>query len=258
MLTTHDLFENFLSEHQRTYATSATIVAIPPAGSGSSIFAPWRQELPREIELLAVRLPGRERLVAAAAVEVASEIVDMLASALDERNLGKFALYGECFGAILAFEVARALRRRGRRLPQHIFAIGQAAPHARRADQAVAALSGEEFFDAVRQRGGLREGLTYSHPLWQIMERSVRADFRAAASYTYTSEPPLDVPITAWRGSRDTHVLAAAVKSWGELTTSDFVYGELESYSHVLSLVERASLASKVVMHWRLSTTLEL
>src|SRR6185369_9129448 len=89
----------------------------------------WATAVPPDIEVLGVQLPGRgSRFKEPLATEL-SPLLDALA--LEITRLGEdapFAFFGHSMGALIAFEVARELRRRGAPLPSHLFVSGHRAP----------------------------------------------------------------------------------------------------------------------------------
>lgn len=90
------------------------LFCFPYAGSGSAIYRGWAAALTQAIEVWPVALPGREHRLAESPIEdirlLAAAVGDELGRVLDP----PFALFGHSMGALLAFELARHLRRQGR------------------------------------------------------------------------------------------------------------------------------------------------
>jgi medium-chain acyl-[acyl-carrier-protein] hydrolase len=226
---------------------ATTLVAVPNAGSGASVFASLAALLPGTVDLAAIRLPGRERLLRQLPPGRLLEAADIVTDAITRSCPGRFSILGECTGSIIAFETARTARRRGMRLPQHIFVIGHSAPHTRKHREPVEELPGPQFFDAVKRLGMLPPDIAYGDELWQFMETAIRADFKAANGYVYTPEPPLSSAITVLAGRADTRVPIAELLAWKEHTTSDFAFCQVDG-GHLLTATSSAELA-QIVMH---------
>ena len=70
--------------------------------------------------------------------------------------------------------------------------------------------------------GGLRSlGVTLEES--PKTERAVRAECAAMASYAYTEEPPLPIPITAFLGDRDFWIPPGGLPAWRRHTAATFV-----------------------------------
>ncbi|MDF3292621.1 thioesterase II family protein [Streptomyces silvisoli] len=76
----------------------------------------------------AVELPGRLARWSENAFERAEPLVESLATVLAGELDVPYALFGHSMGALLAFELARALRRRGADEPRVLFVSGGPAP----------------------------------------------------------------------------------------------------------------------------------
>ncbi|MCX6626110.1 MAG: thioesterase domain-containing protein, partial [Candidatus Solibacter sp.] len=74
-----------------------------------------------------VRLPGRESRLAEAPFERMGPLVAALADNIDSYLDRPFAFFGHSMGAVVAFELARELRRRSRPLPMMLIASGARA-----------------------------------------------------------------------------------------------------------------------------------
>lgn len=204
---------------------SVRLLCFPHAGSGAALFHPWRNAFPSEVEVFAVRLPGRESRYAEPLQSRFGAVVgDVLAdlAALDDRPL---ALLGHCLGALLAFEVARELRRRAHPEPCWLFVSSQAAPQTL-ADESEADrlshLASPDLWARVRLLGGTDPELLDSPDLMELVAPILRADFRLAESYVYEPEPPLAAPIVAFGNRRDPIVRADALRGWSAETSATF------------------------------------
>src|SRR5215471_12791290 len=103
------------------------VFCIPHAGCGATVFAKWPEE-EDGVEFLAVELPGRltrfgERMPDTFEA-LARALIDGLRPYLDV----PFALFGHCWSALAAFEVAVELDRAGLPAPARLYVSSQPGP----------------------------------------------------------------------------------------------------------------------------------
>jgi medium-chain acyl-[acyl-carrier-protein] hydrolase len=115
-------------------------------------------------------------------------------------------------GAVVAFELARELRRRGRSIPRILIASAARAPQFRRNHIPPPAPPDEQL---------LLE-LNIPPELTRAVLPSLRADTTLYRHYIYTEEPPLDCPIRAYGGADDPNIRLEHLDGWREQTTTSF------------------------------------
>jgi medium-chain acyl-[acyl-carrier-protein] hydrolase len=166
------------------------------AGTGATPFRPWEELVGPGVELCAVRLPGRENRIREAPLSSAAAIVEELSAVVANDAETPFALFGHCFGALVMFELARALRRQDLPSPVALFVGEQIAP-ATAGPPGGGELTRDDLLRRLEELGGTDAKLLGSEEFLALMEPALRADFRLADTYDYEPEPPLDTPITA-------------------------------------------------------------
>jgi medium-chain acyl-[acyl-carrier-protein] hydrolase len=124
-------------------------------------------------------------------------------------------------GAVLAFEVARELRRRGSRLPSHLFLSARSAPQRPRRHPPIHDLPEPRFSTALKQQYGTSlEGVPSE--LLQIVLPVLRADLKVSETHSYAPEPPLACPVTAFASTADPSVHPQDMEAWREHTSRAF------------------------------------
>jgi medium-chain acyl-[acyl-carrier-protein] hydrolase len=206
------------------------VLCFPFSGSGASMFARWKQELGSITRLCAVRLPGRESKLQAAAREQLLPLADELATAVkrerEQRGSGgerpgrvpasPLVLVGFSLGALLAFEVARALRRRDLEIDL-LVAGSSAAPHSVRSRGKLHQLPDDRFLTRIDRLYGAVPQAVWDNPeLKQLVLPALRADIKMFETYRYQDEAPLSCEILTLRGSEDRAVLPKHVYPWRE------------------------------------------
>lgn len=196
-------------------------ICFPYAGGSAAVFRHWDFELPGQVELSAIRLPGRGERLADPPVSEWSAIVPPLAAALASLLDRPFVFFGHSLGAVLGFEVARWLRRHHRRLPERLLVSGRRAPHLP-ATEALSCANDDELVARLRDLKGTPPEILQDAELLASLSPRLRADFELADRYTYVPEPPLECPITALCGADDQETDGGKLEEWREHTHGVF------------------------------------
>jgi surfactin synthase thioesterase subunit len=199
------------------------------AGGGASAYRTWLGKLPG-VAVLPVQPPGREARLREPPHRRMAPLVAELADAVlaDAVPAGSshgrpYAVYGHSLGAMVAFELLREIRRRGQPGPVHLFVSGCVAPHTTFDDgPPVRDMTRPELVATLRRLGGTPEWLLSDPSVLDMIEPAVRADFSVKETYTYLSEPPLDVPITVLPSTGDPRASQELMARWREQTTGEF------------------------------------
>lgn len=198
------------------------LFCLPFAGGGSAAYYQWTKRILPDIELVRVNLPGRETRLREAPFNRLASLVNTLANELVIWMDRPFALYGHSMGALIAFELARELRRRSCPSPAHLFVSGYRAPHLPPSQSPFSHLPDVEFIDRVRQYGGVPDLVAQNEELMEIFLPILRADFEMMETYVYNEETPLECPFTAFGGLSDPKVSREKIVAWKMHTTMNF------------------------------------
>jgi len=128
------------------------LLCFPYAGGGVSVFRAWPDLLPSEIEVWAIQLPGRDGRLREPIPDDLQTLAFAVAKGLGPRLDVPFACFGHSMGALLAFEFAREIRRRGQMDPMHLFVSARRAPQLPRTEAPLHSLPEELFIEMLRQR----------------------------------------------------------------------------------------------------------
>jgi len=175
------------------------------------------------VAVLAVRLPGRDTRLAESPRTRVLDLVRELAGALTPSLGERYALFGYSLGALIAFELARELRRRGVPAPTHFFACSRRAPFLPEKDGRIHDLPDGAFVEAVATRYGAVPAEVAAEPeLMSLLLPALRADFEMLETYEYRDEEPLDCPITAMAGWEDPLATEREIVGWERETRAAF------------------------------------
>ena len=169
-----------------------------------------------------VRLPGRESRLAEAPFERMGSLVAALADNIDRYLSEPLAFFGHSMGAVVAFELARELRRRSRPLPAMLIASGARAPQFRRHYVPPPAPSREAFLEELRRLEGIPAEALRDPALLRAILPALEADAALYRHYIYAEGPPLPIPVRAYGGAYDPNVRREHLDGWAEQTTASF------------------------------------
>jgi medium-chain acyl-[acyl-carrier-protein] hydrolase len=200
------------------------LFCFPYAGGGATIYSPWGRMLAPDVEVVAVQPPGREGRLSERAIPDMEELVAALHRELLPHFDKPFAFYGHSNGGLMAFELARTLRRTAGPMPRHIFVGGRPAPQVRVDEEEIHSLPHDQFVAALRRYAGTPEEILQNAEIMELIMPLLRADFALGETYAYADEPPLDVPITAYHGVRDNEVTPEQIEAWREQTSAAFSF----------------------------------
>lgn len=199
------------------------LFCFPYSGGTAHIFRPVVDLLPQGLGVYAFELPGRGR-------RFNEPLLATLPAMVEEALAGMFTLlgqseslfFGHSLGGLLAFEVARELRRRRLPLPRHLFVSGIRAPQVPKREENAHTLPQDAFVGKLKEMGGTPQAILENREMLELMLPILRKDFQAYETYTYVPEPPLPCPITAFGGTHDPFVTADDVQQWSMHTNALF------------------------------------
>jgi Predicted thioesterase involved in non-ribosomal peptide biosynthesis len=196
------------------------LFCFPYAGATAQIFNTWRAAFPPStgIQVCPVQYPGRGNRMHESLYTDCRLMVDAFLPYMLPLLDKPFALFGHSMGAIIAFEVVRALRRRGGPQPLHLFVSGRRAPQVPCREPHTFNLPDDEFTEELRRLNGTPPEVLENPELMQLVLRIVRGDFALTQTYVYTKEPLLTCPISIFGGLYDIDVTREDLAAWCEQT----------------------------------------
>jgi medium-chain acyl-[acyl-carrier-protein] hydrolase len=204
------------------------ILCFPYAGGGPSLFREWSCTLPPSVDVWGIHLPAREsRLVEAPftrLLPLAEAVADAITAAACDTGMAvqRFAMFGHSLGALLAFEVARELRRRDGPRPSCLLCSGCHAPQIAPTRTPIHQLSADQFLQKLRDLNGSPGNVLDNVELMDVVLPSLRADFEMCETYDYRPGEPLDASIAAFAGMEDPEVMLDDVAAWRDQTNASF------------------------------------
>lgn len=196
------------------------LICLPYAGAGAAVYRGWQALLPHWIELITPELPGRGLRQAEPVVQDWSKLIDIVMASVRPRLRAPLALFGHSMGALVAIELAHALRASGAPLPLWVGASGCVAPQRRKLDLSWRDCPDETLVAELRSLGGTPPEVLGSPDLLDLVLPTVRADFHLCGCYRPVRRPPLDCRLLVLGGVRDPISLPHDnLSAWSQETT---------------------------------------
>lgn len=214
------------------------LICLPHAGASPRTFFGWADELPPEIELLAVCLAGRggrsdERLATSV-----REIVEPLARAINPLMTHDVVFFGHSLGALLAVELVLELRRRRLSLPRLLVASGRTVPGTGRTLKLHELPDHHLVREVQRIYGGIPRELLIEPEMLRRTLPILRADLSVNETYRHQQESPLECSILALGGTDDPHVTRTELDLWRGQTTREFECAQFDGGHFYLTAPE--------------------
>lgn len=198
------------------------LFCFPYAGGSASVYRTWQDDVPPEIEVCPVQLPGRERRFR----EKPFTRVDLLAEELHKALVHlldlPYAFFGHSMGAIVGYETAHRLVEAGHAAPVHLLVSARRAPQVPDHDEPYYNLPEPELREKLREINGTPAEVLANAELMELMLPLVRADFELNDTYVYTDRPLPSWPVTAFGGLLDPEVDHEHLEAWKEITRGPF------------------------------------
>ena len=179
------------------------LFCLPYAGAGASVYRDWRRRLPPCIDLVAFDLPGRGIRHGESPVNDWRRLIDVVVTDAQPHVADPFAIFGHSMGALIALELAHAIRARYGRSPVWLGVSGCQAPAQRKLDLKWLTRDDEAVCDELRSLGGTPPELLENRDLLELLLPALRADFHLCGSYRPPQRERLRCPMLVLGGTRD-------------------------------------------------------
>jgi surfactin synthase thioesterase subunit len=197
-------------------AGTPQVVCFPHAGGDVTAFAGLAAALAPEREVWAIRLPGRGGRFGDPMPGSFAALVTAVVAGLSPHLRPGSLFYGQSFGALLAYEVARGLPA-GRR-PRIVVPACAPPPPAWPGPTPPTSAGAAELL----ARCGLATALPDDAAIRELAVSAIRTDLTVCRSYRHRPDPVPDFAIHAVAGAADRALPPAVVAGWAAATTGRF------------------------------------
>ncbi|QCY13650.1 alpha/beta fold hydrolase [Pseudomonas sp. MPC6] len=185
--------------------TQLTLLCLPYSGASAMVYSRWRRKLPQWLKLQPVELPGRGARFGEPLHTDMRRLALQLAHEQKTTLKAPYAVFGHSLGALLACEMAHALRLLGLPEPVALFASGTAAPTMRADyDRGFAEPKTDaELIEQLRTLNGTSEEVLANEELMNLTLPVLRADFLLCGRFEPVQRPLLKCPVHVLGGTTD-------------------------------------------------------
>lgn len=198
----------------RSARPRSRLICFAHAGGNAAVFRTWRNRLGDDIEVWSVQLPGRTGRFGERPFVRVGPLVEALLPQIEPLMDLPCTFFGHSMGALVAFEVARALDRVGQTGPRRVIASGFQAPHLDTRQPLPHDLPEPEFLDRLRLLKGTPPGVFEDPELRALVLPTLRADLELVFTYQAPMPEPLRCGFSAFAGDKDEDAPAELMREW--------------------------------------------
>lgn len=174
------------------------------------------------IEIIAVKLPGREHRFSEPAVSSLTTLIEQLLPATLKLFDKPCVFLGHSMGSLIAFELARALHFNHNICPEKLIVSAFRSPERKNVNKELHTLPDHEFVHELKKYGGTPDALFQDKSLIELLLPMMRADFTLHETYQHQTLPPLPCPIHACYGVTDHLTPFEHMEGWRKHTREQF------------------------------------
>ncbi|RJL20157.1 thioesterase II family protein [Bailinhaonella thermotolerans] len=211
--------ERWIKRFHPAPGAPARVVLLPHAGGAASAYFKLSAALHPALDAHAVQYPGRQERRHEPPLTDVRRLAAAVADALpgDDRPT---VLFGHSMGAVVAFELALLLERRGA-APHALVASGRRAPSTYR-DEWVHRRDRAGVAAELRGLSGTDPVFLQDPELFEMVLPALRADYRAVETYECDPGAAVGCRLVAFVGDDDPKTTVEEAGAWSRHTTGGF------------------------------------
>ncbi|MBM7054396.1 MULTISPECIES: alpha/beta fold hydrolase [Streptomyces] len=227
------------------------LVCLPHAGGSAAFFHSWGHAFGSDVEVMAVRYPGRQERIAEELYTEMEPLADAVTEELLPYTGVPLVLFGHSMGASLGYEVALRLQQRHGVRAAALLVSCRKAPHLLTPRGGFA--DDDALVAEVRRLGGTDTRLLDDPDLRELVLPAIRADFSIVSRYAARPGTPLACPVVGYVGDSDPDVGIDGVRGWARVATGGFALKVLPG-GHFYLVDQRDGLVADIrarLAQWR-------
>lgn len=199
------------------------LFCLTPAGGSATLFRPWLEMAPPELDIRPIQLPGRGARIAEPPFRRMLPLIDAFEAAVQPLLDRPFAVFGHSMGAWVAHAAVRRLRStRRQRSALHLFVSANRSPPRSPAEAPRYGRSDADRLDLLRRLGGMPAELLAHQEVMAALLPTFAADLEILENHHLSGQSAVDCPITACAGLEDPMFRPQDLDGWSALTRTTF------------------------------------
>jgi len=226
------------------------LFCLPFAGGTPAAYRMWTRDLPDDVEVVAVPLPGRNPSSREPLLDSMDDIVAALLPAVRGAADLPYVIFGHSLGALVAFELTVALEQSDAPAPDALFVSGRRSPDAPATGRPIYDLPDDAFLDAIdRSFGGVPEAIRREPELLALLLPALRADVRTYETYAPLTQRKVGCAVHVYGGVDDAHPRPDELSGWQRVAEQP-VTVQLFPGGHFYLTTARTDLTADIVRRW--------
>jgi external thioesterase TEII len=201
--------------------TQTILFCVPFSGGNRYSFKILEKHCPESIKIRTLELPGRGARFNEPLLMDINDIVNDIFDQIKDQIEGPYALFGHSLGGLVIYLLTNKIILSGLTPPDHLFISGHKAPNVPNREIIKYNLPRNDFFAEISKMNGTPKEILEDNELMNLFEPILRADFKAVETCEFDSMAPIDIPITAFYGTNDSHTYDD-ILSWRKMTKNTF------------------------------------
>ena len=191
------------------------LLCFPYAGGCAASYRAWPAWVPPDVEVTAVRLPGRDGRTGEPFLRKVQDAAGQLGALLAGRqDKVPWIFVGHSLGAWLAYETVQWLLRHGEQAPDALVVMAASAPHLPRRYPPTHRLPDPALLERLGRLGALPQDPWRDLRFARLWLPRIRADLEMYDTYSPTGTEPLPCPLVALAGDADPVAPVEDVAQW--------------------------------------------
>lgn len=209
------------------------------------MFRTWPAQLPSDVELWLIQLPGREERFREPRFTRVEPLVATLAPLVAPYLDKPYSIFGYSMGGLIGYELIRSLRTLGSPLPRRLFVTARQAPHLVETRPSLYKLPDDQLFEELDRRyGGIPSEALKNPEIRSVFVPLLRADIEMIETYQYQAGAPIDCPISVFGGQTD-RITRDELAAWQDMTSHPVEVTQFEG-GHFFITTNPAPLMSAI------------
>lgn len=200
------------------------IFCLHPIGAGASIFSYFLYNPPKDTEVTAIQMPGRENRISEGYYSNMSILITDLAKILSDYIDRETILWGHSWGGVVLYEVAKYMRVHMNDKYRNLKCLvvsGSIAPQLTspwKERDSIKETARKASVEKVLSTVSYIDDEEFVRNIYPIMQK----DMKLLMTYDYKNEERLSIPIIAFGAKEDDVVLLSEIEQWKNQTTNEF------------------------------------